>query len=264
VVLTVCGDNEYYLRAAELAVESALDKTGMHVFVGLDFATPSMWLNQSRIEIYRLPKRDSGCSRPLFLRKFETLAEACRRYQHLLIVQMDVDALITTTINESDLEAALGEHDIAMVEQKTIVGSDHDRTFFLQHYTNHVLAWFGTERVPSVSDFRFFNSGVVLARSQAIDKFLRWALPQMQKMPVHHRVGRHMIADQDYLQYWCNSVNPGVCKELPWYWNHCEHWDEGFPKRSGRILHFSNFCRGPTAATVQRMADLYERSNQQE
>jgi hypothetical protein len=40
---------------------------------------------------------------------------------------------------------------------------------------------------------------------------------------------------------------------LPWPWNHCEHWDSGFPHEGAYILHFSNFCQGPSFMNMVRM-----------
>jgi hypothetical protein len=62
-----------------------------------------------------------------------------------------------------------------------------------------------------------------------------------------------MVADQDYFQHWANTLHPGACAELPWEWNHCEWWDEDFPAPDARILHFSNFCLGPTTDSIDRM-----------
>ena len=64
----------------------------------------------------------------------------------------------------------------------------------------------------------------------------------------------HMLADQDYLRLWTNSRHPGSCTTLAWDWNHCEHWDDGFPRRGARIVHASNFCRGPRPAGSLRLA----------
>jgi hypothetical protein len=70
---------------------------------------------------------------------------------------------------------------------------------------------------------------------------------------VDHQVGMHMIADQDYLQYWVHNLKPGSCILLPWYWNHCRHWAEGFPRPGARVIHFSNFCNGPDQDIIKQM-----------
>jgi hypothetical protein len=62
-----------------------------------------------------------------------------------------------------------------------------------------------------------------------------------------------MIGDQDYFQYWTNNLHSENRNTLPWMWNHCEHWDEGFPRKDAFILHFSNFCREPTPWQILRM-----------
>jgi GT2 family glycosyltransferase len=43
---------------------------------------------------------------------------------------------------------------------------------------------------------------------------------------------------------------------LPWQWNHCEHWDEGFPREAALIAHLSNFMNGPTPDTISRLRAL--------
>jgi hypothetical protein len=129
------------------------------------------------------------------------------------------------------------------------------RADFLEHYERHPLVWLGDGTPPPTREaFRYFNSGVLLARRDGLEPFVAWALERMRAAGDAHQVGAHMIADQDYLQLWTNTLAPGSCTTLSWQWNHCEHWDEGFPRRGARIVHASNFCRGPRRLAGLRLA----------
>ena len=159
-----------------------------------------------------------------------------------------------------DLRRALCGHDFGMVEQARITGSDADRAYFLDHYIDHTLKWFGHRGPPPALDaFRYFNSGLVLARREPLGEFLAWCEDVLGKAPAHHRVGAHMIADQDYFQFWTNTLHPGSCATLEWRWNHCEHWHQGFPRSGALVQHFSNFCHGPTDHGIARMRDILMR-----
>ena len=88
------------------------------------------------------------------------------------------------------------------------------------------------------------------------ERLLPWAFQTIARQPGDHQIGEHMIADQDYFQYWANRLHPGTCAELPWYWNHCEYWDESFPRLGVLFAHFSNFCNGPADDTPARIRAL--------
>lgn len=206
-----------------------------------------------------LPRWRSGTCRLPYFAKFDTLEQLVTREPGVCILQMDADAMFVREFTASDVLQALARHPFAMMEQTTIVNSDNDRPFFFDHYMNHPMVWFepgNTEQ--KIESFHYYNSGVLLCTALAMREFLDWALPVIDSMPVHHRVGEHIIADQDYLQYWLNTVHPGMCGLLPWYWNHCEHWHDDFPRSDAWICHFSSFCRRPESDTAARMQNLLD------
>jgi hypothetical protein len=167
---------------------------------------------------------------------------------------LDADAVLVRKVSGSDVYAALDGHDLGMVEQTTIRGSGMGRADFLRHYTEYSLSFIAPgELPPSIDRFRFFNAGVALGTRAGIKRIANWALNAIENVSGEHHVREHMIADQDYFQYWVNNLHPGCCVSLPWYWNHCEHWDTPFPRRGAQVIHFSNFCNGPDAGTVKRM-----------
>ena len=121
-----------------------------------------------------------------------------------------------------------------------------------------MLAWFepgGGNGSPPAS-FRYYNSGVVVALREKLREIVEWVGDRLADSPPGHQVGKHMIADQDYYQYWVHAVDPGCCATLPWKWNHCRHWDDGFPHPDALILHFSFFCNAPALRQIAQMALL--------
>lgn len=258
--VTVCvlatGRSAYY-GAARGAVRSVLRHTPFDAFVAVGEGRRWRKLHDARVRVHVL-----DAARPRirhragpFLDKLHALDACLRetRAQHMVL--LDGDARFVGRVDEADVERALDGRSLAMAEQTTIRGSGMSRADFLEHYVRHPLAWLDrSEAPPRLEAFRYFNSGVVLARRDGLEAFLAWALPRMRQAGDAHQAGEHMIADQDYLQLWTNTLQPGCCTTLPWEWNHCEHWDDGFPRRGARIVHSSNFCRGPSRTGALRLA----------
>jgi hypothetical protein len=65
-----------------------------------------------------------------------------------------------------------------------------------------------------------------------------------------------MVADQDLLQVYANEIVPEEIAELDWRWNHCQWWDADFPNPRAHVIHMSNFCQGPDAGQMNRLAVL--------
>ena len=246
-----------YYRAARGAVRSVLRHTPFDVFVAVGDRDRWHAPHDPRVRVHAL-----DASRPLirhragpFLDKLHALDACLRETRAERIVLLDGDARFVAPADAADVERALAGRSLAMAEQTTIRGSGMSRADFLEHYVRHPLAWLARGDAPPPLDaFRYFNSGVVLARRDGLEPFLAWALPRMRQAGDAHQAGEHMIADQDYLQLWTNTLHPGCCTTLPWEWNHCEHWDDGFPRRRARIVHSSNFCRGPRRTGSLRLA----------
>lgn len=247
-----------YAEIARVAVDSLLADTDFEVFVAHDPGPVASWPAHPRLRRQVLPPEAPGGPRAhRFLKKFQALSCCLQQSAARWIVQLDADVVLARPLREHDLGDALGGADLGMVEQKTIRGSTMNRASFLDHYARHTLALLDPQSPPpALPDFRFYNSGVVVGPRRTWERLIPWAMETIARQPGQHQVGEHMIADQDYFQYWANTLHPGTCAELPWFWNHCEYWDEPFPRRGVLFAHFSNFCNGPAADTASRMQDL--------
>lgn len=245
--------NRNYARAARRAIRSLLHGSPFEVFVGVDqrAGLDDLGPRVHPIPVATLPPTPTRAEP--FLLKFDALAACLRATDATHLLMMDADALLVGPLDGDDVSEALDGASLGMVEQTGIRGSSMARRDFLDHYAHHTLEWFGMTAVPSLDRFRFFNSGVVLGTREGFERLVTWARSVMADTTRRHQVGQHMIADQDYLQFWANSLRPGTCRELSWEWNHCEHWDRDFPRAGARILHFSNFCNGPTLRQIARM-----------
>jgi hypothetical protein len=247
--------NRNYFRAGREAARSVLEQTDFDLFLALGPGPRLHFKDRSRVFHHALPQ-EAGLSyraRP-FLRKFHALQSCLEKFDHPWLILMDADTLIVQPVTEQMVVEAMAGRGLGMVEQETIRGSGMGKSDFLEHYVRHSLVWIAPESTPPDPDgFRFHNSGVVLGKREQLGRFLHWALATLNAKGGNHVVGRHMITDQDYYQVWTNNLHPESTVSLPWYWNHCEHWDEDFPRKGARILHFSNFCRGPTLWQVLRM-----------
>ena len=244
-----------YAEAARVCVDSLLADSDLDVFVVHDRGPIDAWPRRPRLHRCHLDgSAAAGHRARRFLLKFRALETCLQRVDAAWIVQLDADAVLARPLRGGDLAAALAGAEIGMVEQKRIRGSTLDRAAFLDHYRTHTLALIDpTATPPALTEFRYFNSGVVVAPRATWEALVPWAIQAIEGCPGDHQVGEHMVADQDYFQYWANQLRAGRCRELPWYWNHCEHWDETFPRRGVLFAHFSNFCHGPTTRTARRM-----------
>jgi hypothetical protein len=235
-------------------VSSIHKLSAFDVFIGFLGDPPALPESQ-RVTCLSLAGRLAGAQRPYrFLLKFEVIAQCLVAGRHDFLVLMDADAVLARSLLERNLVRALGEAGFGMVEQKTIIGSGMNRADFLTHFKNHALPVIAPDcKAPELEDFRYYNSGVVVGRRESWSTMVEWARNHIATAVGSHEVGDHMVADQDYFQVWVNSIHPGSCTSLPWYWNHCEHWDESFPRPGVLFAHFSNFCNGPSDQTVKRM-----------
>jgi hypothetical protein len=264
VCILVHGPENYYRTGRQTAL-SVLEHSDFDVFM-VHGSRSDMGLKPNhRLHLYPLLTEAGYCyrARP-FLRKFHALQACLENKRNSFLMLLDSDAIFVHTISKQMVERALGAKNLAMVEQKTILGSKMSRRDFLDHYIHHTIAWLDPAATPpSVGVFRFYNSGVVLGRRKTFQNLVTWAISIMNKKKGDHTVGEHMIADQDYFQFWTNTQEPGCCTTLPWYWNHCIHWDRGFPLNGAYILHFSNFCSKPTFFQLMQMRLLRRNKNDQ-
>ena len=257
VSILIYGD-EFYIRAGRESVLSVLENSPFYIHVTGSEGLASRLPANERIIVHRLPHLTPIRHRSRrFLLKFEALKQCLSSCGEEYVIMLDGDAVFASELDTGQIKAALGRHEIGMVEQPTIIGSGMTRQDFYKHYIDYSLAFLGPDEAPpKFEKFRYYNSGFVLGRRSEMEKIAVWALSRIDSAETdrkEHQVGKHMIADQDYLQYWVHNVNPGSCILLPWYWNHCRHWDEGFPRPDARVIHFSNFCNGPNQDIIKHM-----------
>lgn len=247
-----------YFRAGREAVRSLLAHTDFEVVAALGPGRGPAPPRARRVRRVRLPEEPAVPGRAgRFLRKLEAIRACLHASDAPLLLLLDADAVFVAPTRGPDVRRALGEREIGMVEQTGIRGSGMGRAELREHYTRHALAFIAPDRAPPpLADFRFYNSGVVLGTRAAFAEIAEWTLGRVAaaaRARRAHQVGEHMISDQDYFQVWANQLHPERCAELDAAWNHCEHWDAPFPQPGARILHFSNFCDGPTHANLARM-----------
>lgn len=244
-----------YLRSARQAILSLLEQTDFRVVLALGSGLRGRLPASNRLLTVDLPDPPDRARAYRFLAKLEAMNLCLEAADSEFFMLFDADALVIRPTTADDLRQALDGRGLAMAEQTTLRGTGWGRQDFHRHYVEHTLAWLAPDAPPPPErDFRFFNSGVVPGRREEWRRLLNWARDKVRSTGGDHRVGKHMIADQDYFQFWVNTLHPGCCVELPWTWNHCEHWDGNFPDPRARILHFSNHCLGPGRRQPVRMA----------
>jgi GT2 family glycosyltransferase len=250
--IVIHGAKEYY-AAGSLAVRSLLEFTNFDVVVSTCEEFPLDLPRSSRVSVAKLSKPQESHRAYRFLLKFQALENCLQCSKASTILSFDSDAVVYSPLVSEAIEPTIGGYDFAMTEQTTITNSAMTRKDFLLHYAEHSLKFIAKDlRPPTLEDFRFYNSGVVFLSRKAASEISSWAIDLVSSSGIH-QVGDHMIADQDYYQVWVNNLYPNSCKELDWSWNHCKYWDLGFPRPEAKILHFSNFCKGPSENNLDAM-----------
>jgi GT2 family glycosyltransferase len=236
-----------YFKAFGLSVKSLLEYTDFNICIYTYNKNLIEIPSSKRIQIKTFRNNQDPLDRAQrFLLKFKGIKDCFKQSECSHILMLDVDTLFNRRVSSQDLISTLGNRSLGMVEQTKIRGSTMSRKDFLEHYKNFSLKFIDpTIQCPSLEQFRFYNSGVVVAEKKELLKIVDSTLDQINSRQERHQVEHHMIADQDYFQYWANNVNPKGVTELSWHWNHCEHWDLDFPNKDANIFHYSNFCEGP-------------------
>jgi hypothetical protein len=260
VCIYVAGSERYAEIAREAAL-SVLDHSSFDICHVHEPGLACRFPRSTRVERLLLPTSPPVDRADVFNGKLEAWSRCIEHCSDDLFIMLDADAVFARWIGEADIREALSGRGMGMVEQKRIIGSEMGRRQLYEHYCRVSLAFDGPGLAPpAFADFRYFNTGVVLAKRAAAVAALEWARERVREGPRPHRVGEYMIADQDHLQVFANSIDPGCSQELSWEWNHCEHWDQDFPRDGARIAHFSNFCNGPTGTTARRMQEMRRRA----
>ncbi|MFH1176158.1 MAG: hypothetical protein V1750_02030 [Acidobacteriota bacterium] len=256
VCVLACGRRDYY-RSARQAALSVLERSELDLFVVHGRLGP-LRLPRERVTQVAIPEApaERGRAGP-FLAKLDALAACLGGSRAPALLLLDSDAVFVGRIDESMVMAALAGRELAMAEQTTITRSGWTRRELRDHFITHSLAFLAPgAAAPPLEEFRFYNSGVVLGTRAGLLSFTSWARETRRARDAAHTIGAHMIADQDYFQVWANTIRPGACATLSWHWNHCEHWDEDFPRAGVLIAHLSNFCQGPGRRQRLRMLAL--------
>ncbi|MBW3097516.1 glycosyltransferase family 2 protein [Pseudohoeflea coraliihabitans] len=253
-----------YAFAARQAVQSVLAWTDFDIHISCDDVGALLLPHSPRIHLHHLQAITNAPRGAHFLEKFTALEAALAASDDDLILMLDVDAMLVRPITHADLDAYLGICGIAMAEQNCTIPDGTSREDLFRHYRQVSLpAVLRSETgksvpgsqasAPDLATFRYHNAGVALFRRAALTEFLAWARAIERRHPDVARYKGRLIADQDFLQVWCNSVRPGICAELPATMNHCALWHGDFPRPDAAILHFSNYCNGPTFETLFRL-----------
>jgi lipopolysaccharide biosynthesis glycosyltransferase len=252
VCILIHGDRRYF-RAGRRAIASVLRHSRFPIVVATD--DPSLATRRpDRVRIVRIDAPREAYRAAPFLLKFRALEACLAEVSAESVLLLDADTLLVADLDSTSIEGALAGRGLGMVEQRTIVGSGADRGFFRSHYERWALALLAPESAPPPRErFRYFNSGVVLARRAELLRLVPWALARIAALGSRHDAGEHMVADQDYFQVWANTLHPESCTTLPWRWNHAAAWDEGFPREGAWLLHLTNFCRGPSPWAYLRL-----------
>jgi GT2 family glycosyltransferase len=198
-----------------------------------------------------------------FLHKLKIWEKVLSNSNEEFYLHIDADASATTSFSLQSLLIALGDKSIGMVQQPRVLGNNPlGKKELYEHYlrVSHKAVNSGAPK-STLETFIYFNSGFVLFRRSALKNFLQWAAGIMVDMP--REIDGQMVADQDILQVYANEIVPEVIADLGWQWNHCQWWDADFPNPEAHIIHMSNFCQGPTATQMNRLAVL-SRGNQAE
>ncbi len=242
--------------AARQSISALLARTDFEIHVTTDLAGAQFLPRSPRVHVHTTELNPVHRA-DLFIGKFAAIENCLVHSSDRIILVLDADTVVLGPLSDADLAGALGRHELGMVEQTTILGGAMGRRQFLEHFVRYSLAFLQPDAAPpDQADFRFFNSGVIIARRSGLREFLDWAAALRATRPARHQHGEHMIADQDYFQVWANTFRPGCTAELPWDWNHCDKWDLGFVRDGARIAHFSNFCLGPEMVSAVEMRRL--------
>lgn len=246
-----------YVAALGETVRSALRHTPFEVVALLDPGAATRLPRSPRLRRLPLAALPGAHRSRHFLAKFRALQDCLAHSDAELVLYLDADAVFTRSVAAAEVAAALAGRGLGMVEQTPPPGAGYGRERFHDHYCRHTHRWFGAPGdPPPFAAFRYFNSGVVLARRAPLGALCEWALQSVTQRGPQHEVGAHMIADQDYFQYWAHALHPDSATALDWSWNHCAHWHGDFPRPGARIAHLSNACQGPTRRTIWRLRAL--------
>jgi hypothetical protein len=257
----IMGEKRYYEVGRE-AIHSILQQTKFDVVVGCDDPSQLREFRTRRVRFVPVMLSGDAYAGRTLLFKLESLHLAQPLFDsYRFVLCLDPDTVLIRPLTDQNIEAALANRTMGLVEQGLPSHATTTKTDLWENYLLGLRLLQGEDvQVPDSTSFRYYNGGVVLAEVNELRKFSAWARPLAHRIGPGHDFGPVFVADQHYFQVWANHLHPERIIRLPWSWNYCEHWDEGFNPREATILHFSNYCLGPASTTVQRMREARHRT----
>jgi GT2 family glycosyltransferase len=247
------GSTEYRLAAWQSAQVASRNEE-FEVFLGTDIELDSK-IDRGELP-FKLVSMSSGKvsfrAQP-FIRKFELWKRILELSEFDYFVHIDADAIFVDAVSEVEIRGYLKGSLLAMVEQNEIIGEEEFGIQNLyQHYVNFSHRYILPNSNPvELTQFRFLNSGVVIFSREGLIRFLKWFNEVVVNLEGSFAMGKHMIADQDFLQIWANEIEPENSIALPSVFNHSPLWHRGFPDPKAKVIHLSNFCNGPKREAIQ-------------
>ena len=220
------GSPKYRIAAWQTALISS-KKSNFEVFLGIDVGVDGGIKEvELPFELVQLNNGRGNFRAQPFLQKFELWREMLNRSNAEILIHLDADAVMVKELTAEAVKKVLGDFDLGMVEQGQIIGeSKFGKIELYQHYLHHTHRYIAPDLdPPSLDDFTFFNSGVVIFRRAELERFLDWFESVSVKLDGTYSLGEHMIADQDFLQIWANEIRPSGSTKLPPTFNHSPLW----------------------------------------
>ena len=254
VMARVLALGHEYHRPAVQTVHSLLEKTPFDVVISTD--SPDFYAIDYRNRLRIDARRPETVERPgRFVQKITGVVNIPDLLRYDKVLLLDADAVVAAPINARDVEESLSDADFALVEQKTIRGSSMNRQKFFEHFCRFALPAISPLSVPSdFPRFRYWNSGVVLARTKPLIELAAFVEGTFRERGGFHSPEGELVGDQDYFQYWLGHEAGPRFRELPIEWNDCYWWNPEFPSPQSRIIHFSSFTEPPDEGILREMA----------
>lgn len=256
MAMAATGDRSYFY-ASIYAIKSLLRHTPFSLYLVSDLVPEQPYFDPSRVTVSRAVRHSEQLRG--FFTKFQALGGAAGDSAANAVILMDVDALFVRPTDGDDVVSALNGAAFALHEQSGIVGTAMTRADFFDYFTAVALPVIDPTAQPEhFPRFRYWNSGVVIASTDAASELVDFALKRFLVDPRRHVVGPHIVADQDYVQYYLGRSDSPDVSDLSVHWNDCRWWDDDFPQPQSRIWHFSDFSKGPGNQTLSAMSQAID------
>lgn len=254
-VVWCCGSDQYFHAAAATA-RSILINTDLDVVLASPDPNRVPLVDVPRLTRLQVDGIDRGRAADAFVGKFEALAAVLHGFTHDVIVMIDADCVVSRPWTSSECASLIKDTDFALAEQTSTRGTSMSRPEFLAHYCAVSLPGVAPHAPkPTLEEFRYFNTGVVIGRRSAWQELVNFARELTHSDNLLEVEGR-MVADQDIIQVWLNSIRRATVFELlPEEWNASDLWCD-IDEQRARVIHNSNFCQGPSDEHMKAIAPL--------